>query len=373
MSSSSCHFCAHGNPAGSKFCNECGSPLDLKPCSKCEAMNHVAVDRCYQCGTPFAPSESREFAEAGADAGSTFAFPAAGGDGRADSRVSRAEPGTGLHDRIPVALSERIEPVSPAADPLRRDRGDALPAKPALSGASVDDDAWSDTTRSIGASRNSARVRERRTGARGALAGVAVCAFVAAGYYAYRAQILPSRADVARLLPFGNDATRGATSSSATPAAPRTASPATAPASAAVAPAPAATAEPGSTASVSASPVAAPPASTAPAASATSPLPATTSPRASTTSTPASTTSPPASTTDAPASTPGAPASTTSAPSSSTTRQQRAVRRSAPAQSRPNVAVKPPVDKDAEATQRLIERDLGRFLPAERAEQPPRR
>src|SRR5215471_9532148 len=30
-----CRFCDHYNPAGAKFCNDCGSPLHLKPCEQC--------------------------------------------------------------------------------------------------------------------------------------------------------------------------------------------------------------------------------------------------------------------------------------------------------------------------------------------------
>ena len=45
-----CAFCDHRNPAGAKFCNECASPLHLKPCSKCDAVNHQTATNCYKCG-----------------------------------------------------------------------------------------------------------------------------------------------------------------------------------------------------------------------------------------------------------------------------------------------------------------------------------
>ncbi len=45
-----CFFCKHLNPAGAKFCNDCGSPLHLKPCSECEAINDQAATNCYRCG-----------------------------------------------------------------------------------------------------------------------------------------------------------------------------------------------------------------------------------------------------------------------------------------------------------------------------------
>ena len=45
-----CPFCAHTNPAGAKFCNECGAPLHLRPCNRCEAVNNQVDKNCYKCG-----------------------------------------------------------------------------------------------------------------------------------------------------------------------------------------------------------------------------------------------------------------------------------------------------------------------------------
>lgn len=56
-----CLFCDHRNPGGAKFCSDCGSPLDLKPCKQCEAVNSQAATNCYKCGAEFpvllSPSE----------------------------------------------------------------------------------------------------------------------------------------------------------------------------------------------------------------------------------------------------------------------------------------------------------------------------
>jgi len=48
-----CPFCNHANQAGAKYCNDCGSPLHLKPCNQCEAINDEVASNCYSCGTEF--------------------------------------------------------------------------------------------------------------------------------------------------------------------------------------------------------------------------------------------------------------------------------------------------------------------------------
>jgi hypothetical protein len=53
MFSPQCLFCSHANPAGAKFCNDCGSPLHLKPCSQCETVNDRAAKNCFKCRTEF--------------------------------------------------------------------------------------------------------------------------------------------------------------------------------------------------------------------------------------------------------------------------------------------------------------------------------
>jgi Double zinc ribbon len=45
-----CPFCAHTNPADARFCNECGAPLHLRPCNRCEAVNNQVDENCYKCG-----------------------------------------------------------------------------------------------------------------------------------------------------------------------------------------------------------------------------------------------------------------------------------------------------------------------------------
>jgi len=50
MASQTCSFCNHANPAGAKFCNECGSGLGLRPCARCDAINDVGATFCHHCG-----------------------------------------------------------------------------------------------------------------------------------------------------------------------------------------------------------------------------------------------------------------------------------------------------------------------------------
>jgi hypothetical protein len=53
MFSSKCLFCGHVNPADAKFCNDCASPLHLKPCHECDAINDRSTQSCYKCGADF--------------------------------------------------------------------------------------------------------------------------------------------------------------------------------------------------------------------------------------------------------------------------------------------------------------------------------
>lgn len=45
-----CPFCDHRNPGDARFCNACASPLHLKPCKQCDAVNDEAATNCYKCG-----------------------------------------------------------------------------------------------------------------------------------------------------------------------------------------------------------------------------------------------------------------------------------------------------------------------------------
>ena len=375
-SSSSCHFCALPNPAGSKFCNHCGEPLDLKPCKQCDAFNHVAVDRCYQCGTPFAPKEEAlAVAETGVAA--AVASPAAPLQ-RAPSKPVRVEPALGPLEHTPVALSDRMEAYTERVAEHVSDAAPLMPLAGAAPEREADDDAdWVDPRRQWEA-RLESRARRRTRAVMAAVAAVVLCAITAGGYVAYdsgwliragawartaeRSVVASSSAIVDKLsadigreretAPAASPGKPPATDSAASPAATAGFATRSVPGDAAAAPA--------------SSPAVAQPATEAPAPLATKTLEDSTpsSGSAASSSSPARDTTSPhtAQTTARPAPTSAgkAPhAARSDAPARRTTREAAKAAHPAPAPPRPAV------DRDALATQRLIQRDLAGFLPPE--------
>jgi len=55
-----CAFCHHRNPHDARFCNDCASPLHLKPCTACDAVNDDTATRCHQCGAAYPASANAE-------------------------------------------------------------------------------------------------------------------------------------------------------------------------------------------------------------------------------------------------------------------------------------------------------------------------
>lgn len=46
-----CPYCDHVSPEDSKFCNECGAALHLKPCPHCGSLNDITkTEACLRCG-----------------------------------------------------------------------------------------------------------------------------------------------------------------------------------------------------------------------------------------------------------------------------------------------------------------------------------
>lgn len=55
-----CLFCARRNPGDAKFCNECGTALDLKPCRQCDAVNARIASRCHRCDAAMPVDEAQD-------------------------------------------------------------------------------------------------------------------------------------------------------------------------------------------------------------------------------------------------------------------------------------------------------------------------
>jgi hypothetical protein len=49
MESLSCYFCDRINPGDALYCNGCGTPLAMKPCRQCDAVNAREAERCFRC------------------------------------------------------------------------------------------------------------------------------------------------------------------------------------------------------------------------------------------------------------------------------------------------------------------------------------
>ena len=103
MSRLSCSFCSHLNPERSKFCNECGSPLNLVPCSHCEAINNVSDSQCSRCGAQLYPAAAAELTEPEQATRSWHA------DDDADTAPVEAQGRAAAISSIPISLADRLE------------------------------------------------------------------------------------------------------------------------------------------------------------------------------------------------------------------------------------------------------------------------
>jgi hypothetical protein len=167
-SSMPCRFCDHANPAGSRFCNACGSPLDLGPCPHCEAVNNALADRCYQCGQSLKADDDHEVAEVGANA-----VLAA----RSASKPDGALPAP---DSIPVALSQRFDDDVHDREPVTR----GSPRRHALRERVIDEDVAVDRRPdAVVTAREPRRAYTRHVHA--ALFGITLAVVAAGAYYAY--------------------------------------------------------------------------------------------------------------------------------------------------------------------------------------------
>ena len=130
---SRCLFCEHGNPDGARFCNACGSTLDLKPCDRCEAVNHWSALRCHKCSVSFgAESKSAKNPTPSVVSAAITAFPATN-KGQVERIPPNADPVQDLRtsqSRIDKQ-AEHDERESNAMASGRGQSGSAMAAPPA--------------------------------------------------------------------------------------------------------------------------------------------------------------------------------------------------------------------------------------------------
>jgi ribosomal protein L40E len=163
MWSGGCPLCEHVNPPGAKFCNACGTAIDLVPCPSCGAVNDPTATSCHQCAAALpenVPAElARPSAAPAANAAESRARPAGGGP-EPDAPLSLSAAGLDRDGKLIATLQE-----------LRRVLADADPAPAAV-------------TR-FPAIRVGSRIAPRRRLA--VIVGAAVLAILAVvGYYANR-------------------------------------------------------------------------------------------------------------------------------------------------------------------------------------------
>lgn len=219
MSTLSCRFCEHRNPAGAKFCNECGSPLAFKPCPNCEAIADASAEQCHQCGTLFESIGMTEV-EVHADAAGDGAMEVESTVGPAT--VAPLDSAATTH--IPESLAERLDgsgmplPIEdrPAAQPYG---SDAFATRTGAADRAGADAAVDRSTRDF--RRAGDRAGRGRTALGVASLAIALFLVGAAGYYAYveLAPNLRSGGDVALAGRNTNETTPGAKPANGAPAA----------------------------------------------------------------------------------------------------------------------------------------------------------
>ena len=177
MHLSRCRFCGHENPERAKFCNECGSPLYLKPCPLCDAVNDQVSEHCYQCGFSYASL-------------ATDAVELEAASSAADSRSGARAPTAGPGD-IPEFLADPVDVVF--ARSANRSGRDGQPASIEVQGgemarshAGVDNGEPPDPVLGVRADRSDFVLRPSTTSKGAMLAMALLVVVIGSGYYAYR-------------------------------------------------------------------------------------------------------------------------------------------------------------------------------------------
>jgi hypothetical protein len=379
MSRISCSFCTNSNPPDAKFCNQCGSPLGLKPCPACEAVNEAAALACHQCGAVLeaAPAEAvtRSGEPSSAEAAVSFAGQMSPDADAMDTVAGHAPLAVAGSITTPpftvdAAQDAPIHIPESFADRLERDAGPHAFERVEPRIAHPDDrgapEAVTPYTRS-------AAVRSRGRAWRAPVALAAVVAIASVAYYAYERDI-PGLDRLAELARGERHAEAPAPAERASQGLPRAAA-------ASGAPAADASSQPGNDAQNASSPA---PATTAPDTPAPESNPASaalvsvlpgapgqpqvdagsTQPAASSATPKARPSAAPARNNDETARqrTDAAGRSRWQAEADAIATQRLIARDLGTATGPPVNAAAAPLDRDAAATQRLIERDLGPFL-----------
>ena len=349
MSRVPCNFCAHGNPEGSRFCSECGSQLNLTLCSRCEAINSVSAEQCFQCGTPLSSATTGEMTTP----------PVAL---RETAQSAEIAPTKG--DLVPVALAEPLEALPGDPHVVLHEPQATVEDEPSLAAALTadlarhDDDGPSsppDAGRATYPGRN-----PNRTGG-----FLLLVVFVAVAGAVYWMSVTPTHPPDPRTMTGGAPTTAPEPASSAPAAAPRTADAATESQTEGSLPSPAGSSESFATAGESTSPSAMARPSTA----ASSESPATISPRVDA-EPPAAGEPPERAHAQAPSPAKAAEsldhgtAKTRTANARATNEPRRTVTRD---------QTKEQAERDAIATRRLIARELADFPPANSDDRSPPR
>ena len=214
MSLFRCRFCEHDNPAGARFCNECGSPLYLRPCVQCEAVNDGAAPQCFQCGAALPKDDADQEAPVGTMAVLSNATESTGTLGGVE------------RPNAPGAFTERFEIEFGEFRPSLFDDSTARPAASAR--ATSDAPAVADLRQTVPAG-SAAPVHQRdsvtRTGLApiGALLVLALIVVGATAYYVYEHSAADTKVAVAASPPSAEP--QPAAEAKATPAAPNDAAP----------------------------------------------------------------------------------------------------------------------------------------------------
>lgn len=131
MAAMHCLTCEHPNSASAKFCEQCGSALNLRLCVKCEAVNDSKAARCHSCEAPLASARAlprRRTLVALAAAGVVGVGFAAGALYLLDRKPLEAATQARVAPTA-AAPAERSEPAPKIAEPPAKAKPAEPPAK----------------------------------------------------------------------------------------------------------------------------------------------------------------------------------------------------------------------------------------------------